>query len=62
MIIKLVSSSKCKHDYSVTLLRPDGVEITVMIPDETPGYFNDCIVGANQVPFYLNFVTSDHYR
>jgi hypothetical protein len=60
-MIELVSSHKSGQDYSVTLRRPDGTEITVMIPDETTGYFNDCIVKADHLPFYLNFVTIDHY-
>ena len=60
-MIELVESHKSGDDYAVTLRRPDGAEITVMIPDETPGYFNDCVVRTNTLPFYLNFVTCDHY-
>lgn len=59
-MIELVSSRKSGTDYAVTLLRPDGVEVTVMIPDETTGYFNDCVVRSDGLPFYLNFVTIAH--
>ena len=60
-MIELVGSHKTDDDYIVTLLRPDGVEIRVAIPDETSGYYNTCVVRAKGTPFYLNMVTYDHY-
>jgi len=55
---------RCQHDaddYTVTLSRPDGSEIRVLIPHEKGTGFPSKCVERSRGPFGLNLVTDGHY-
>lgn len=49
------------YDYHVSLKRPDGSVVTVLIPIEYVDTFANRVVSNSNKKFGLNLVTDDHY-
>jgi len=59
--ITLIDCHTGAWDYTITLQRPDGLQIKVLIPIEDGGYDDDCVSNPGPKPFGLNLVYSGHY-